>query len=165
MADIVLRAATPDDSESIAAIYDHHARTGVGTFDCVGPPAETWRRKMDSVTARQWPFLVAVSDDTILGFAYVAPFRDRAAYAPSCEDSIYVAADARGRGVGAALLERLVMQASARGLAQMIAVIGGPEAASVALHRRCGFSESGRLVSVGEKFGRPLDVVLMQRAL
>jgi phosphinothricin acetyltransferase len=165
MAEFTLRTATADDCDGIAAIYDHHARTGVGTFDLTGASSESWREKLASIDSRGWPFLVAEREGAILGFAYISSFRDRPAYAPCCEDSIYVAASAAGRGVGAALLGSLIDRARESGIRQMIAVIGGPEPASVALHRRCGFTESGRLVAVGEKFGRTLDVLLMQRSL
>lgn len=101
----------------------------------------------------------------MLAYAYATQFRDRPAYARTCEDSIYVAEDHRGRGIGRLLLAELLKQAQACGFEQMIAVIGGGEPASVALHSGLGFVESGRMRDVGFKFGRRLDTVYMQRSL
>jgi phosphinothricin acetyltransferase len=117
------------------------------------------------VIERGWPFLVAERDGAVAGYAYATLFRDRAAYAQTCEDSIYVADAARGGGVGSALLAGLVKAARVCGFQQMIAVIGGGEPASVALHAKSGFVHAGRLRNVGRKFGRLLDTVYMQRDL
>jgi len=98
----------------------------------------------------------------LVAYAYAARFRDRSAYAHTCEDSIYVAHDARGGGIGTALLSALIVAVRASGFQQMLAVIGGGEPASVALHGKCGFVHAGRMRNVGKKFGRLLDTVYMQ---
>lgn len=165
MAELTIRPARPEDARAIGAIYDWHVANGTATFDTAGPSAGEWATKIADVTARGWPFLVAERGDRVVGYCYAARFRDRAAYARTCENSIYVAHDQRGAGVGTRLLERLIAAARVSGFAQMIAVIGGGEPASVALHARLGFVHAGRLCHVGHKFGRWLDTVYMQRDL
>ena len=115
--------------------------------------------------ASGWPFLVARDAAGVLGYAYASQFRPRAAYAYACENSIYVHPDAIGRGIGQALLAALVTAATEAGFRQMVAVIGGGEPASIALHARAGFTHAGRLTGMGRKFGRWLDTVYMQRSL
>lgn len=118
--------------------------------------------KIATVTARNWPFLVVEHEGKLAGYAYASQFRDRPAYAGTCEDSIYIDHRYIGRGLGSALLARLVAAARKAGFEQMIAVIGGAEPASVALHARAGFVEAGRMRKVGRKFGRLLDTLYMQ---
>jgi phosphinothricin acetyltransferase len=160
-----IRAATPADAPAIAAIYAHHVRHGTATFDTDAPPLEYWTGRIEALAAQNWPFLVAEAEDEVAGYAYATQFRDRPAYARTCEDSIYVRAAWHGRGIGAALLEALCASAIDSGFYEMIAVIGGGEPASVALHAKAGFRHVGRLEKVGEKFGRLLDTVYMQRTL
>ena len=160
-----IRAAAPADAARIAAIYAHHVLHGTATFD-IDPPDEAYMAaKLADLTGKGCPILVAQADGAVVGYAYAAPFRDRAAYAGTCEDSIYIDPAYVGRGVGKALLAAVIEAARARGYVQMIAVIGGGEPASVALHRAHGFRDAGRLEAVGHKFGRWLDIVMMQRAL
>ncbi|WP_121118184.1 GNAT family N-acetyltransferase [Croceibacterium ferulae] len=165
MPDPIIRDAVPGDAAAIAAIYAHHVRHGTATFDIDPPAADAWAAKIAGIAGRNSPFIVAMMDGAVVGYAYAAQFRDRPAYAGTCENSIYVAADQVGRGLGAALLTALVAKAADAGFGQMIAVIGGAEPASVAVHARCGFVEAGRLRNVGRKFGRLLDTVYMQRDL
>ena len=160
-----IRSATPGDSAAIAEIYDHHARTGTATFDLEGPPASAWALKIADIVDRRWPFLVAEEGGQVVGYAYATQFRDRPAYRHTCESSIYVAAASTGQGVGTRLIEALKEAAAKSGLDQMIAVVGGGEPASIALHANCGFEERGRMRAVGFKFGRRLDTVYMQCAL
>ena len=160
-----VRPAAASDSAAIAAIYDHHVRNGTASFDSEGPPADEWARKIAALAERGWPFLVAERDGAVAGYAYVTQFRDRPAYAHSCEDSIYVAPAYEGQGVGKRLLAALLEEARAAGFEQVIAVIGGAEPASVALHSRLGFVERGRMKDVGVKFGRKLDTVYLQLSL
>ena len=162
---IVVRAAEPRDAAAIATIYAHHVRHGTATFDTEAPGTEWWADKIAAIRTRGWPFLAAEFDGGVCGYAYATQFRDRAAYAESCENSIYVAPDRLGIGVGTVLLEALLTSARDAGFRQMIAVVGGAEPASVALHVRCGFEHVGRLRNVGRKFGRLLDTVYLQRAL
>ena len=162
---LTIRSATPGDSVAIAAIYDHHARHGTATFDLEGPPASAWALKIAEIVDRGWPFLVAEEGRQVVGYAYATQFRDRPAYVHACESSIYVAADQVGQGIGSALLLALKDAAKSAGFDQMIAVVGGGEPASVALHTKCGFEERGRMRAVGLKFGRRLDTVYLQCAL
>jgi L-amino acid N-acyltransferase YncA len=157
--------AMPVHAADVAAIYAHHVRTGTASFDSDGPPVEAWRTKIADIRARGWPFAVAAEADHVIGYAYATQFRDRPAYAHTCENSIYVHPDAVGRGVGSALMTALIERASAAGFHQMIAVIGGGEPASIALHTKAGFRHAGRMEKVGMKFGRLLDTVYMQRGL
>ena len=115
--------------------------------------------------AKKSIFLVAQEGSELLGYAYATPFRDRPAYQYTCENSIYLHHEARGRGLGTALLGALIDQAQATGYRQMIAVVGGAEPASIALHTKLGFEQRGTMQSVGRKFGRWLDTVYMQRSL
>ena len=165
MADLTIRPARENDAQAVCDIYAWHVAHGTGTFDTAAPDAAAWAEKIAAISAQGWPFLVAVRGRTVLAYAYAARFRDRAAYARTCENSIYVASDLRGSGVGTALLGALVEAARDCGFEQMIAVIGGGEPASVALHTRLGFVHAGRLRNVGHKFGRSLDTVYMQHDL
>ena len=165
MADLSIRAAQSDDADAIAAIYAHHVAHGTATFDTEAPDAQFWRDKIAAVLVRGWPFLVAHGEGRVAAYAYATQFRDRAAYALTCENSIYVRNGEHGRGVGTTLLSALVGAAREAGFEQMIAVIGGGEPASVALHAKLGFDHAGRMRKVGTKFGRKLDTVYMQRDL
>ncbi|MFL0672520.1 MAG: GNAT family N-acetyltransferase [Erythrobacter sp.] len=162
---MAIRPARASDAQAIAAIYAWHVAHGTATFDTIAPDAAEWAEKITDFAARDFPFLVAEREGELAAYAYAARFRDRAAYAHTCEDSIYVAHAARGAGIGTALLAALITAAQESGFRQMIAVIGGGEPASVALHGKCGFVHAGRMRHVGFKFGRLLDTVYMQRDL
>ncbi|MFN7176861.1 MAG: GNAT family N-acetyltransferase [Thermaurantiacus sp.] len=162
----LVRAATGEDASAVAGIYAHHVLTGTGTFEITPPDTAEMDRRMARVLGNGWPWLVAERHGACVGFAYAAQYRDREAYARTCEGSVYVAGDAQGQGIGRALLQALLPAARAAGFLQMVAVIGDSgNLASLALHRALGFQEAGRLRDVGLKFGRTLDVVLMQRTL
>lgn len=165
MGEGAIRAATPHDAAAVQAIYAFHVAHGTATFDIEAPPVAFWRDKIAHAVAQNWPFLVAEHNGVVIGYAYATQFRDRAAYAHTCENSIYVAEDKRGQGIGRDLLAALVHSARDAQFEQMIAVIGGGEAASVALHERLGFLHAGRMRNVGFKFGRKLDTVYMQKDL
>ncbi|HEY5106526.1 MAG TPA: GNAT family N-acetyltransferase [Caulobacteraceae bacterium] len=161
-----LRQATNADAAAIADIYGHHVSRGFGAFEEVPPPPPEIARRIAAVTAFGLPHLVAIADGRILGFAYAGPFRPRAAYRFTVEDSVYVAPDAIGGGVGKALLGRIVELCEAVGLRQMVAAIGdSANAASIGLHRSLGFQQTGLARAVGFKHGRWVDVVWMQRTL
>lgn len=161
----VIRAAAVGDAAAIAAIYRHHVLHGTATFDTVPPEPAEMAAKIAAIGARGWPFLVAEANGAVAGYAYATRFRDREAYRFTCENSIYIADAWRGRRIGTALLHRLLDEAAAAGFGQMIAVAGGGEPASIALHAAAGFVEAGRMRAVGFKFGRWLDTVYMQRSL
>jgi L-amino acid N-acyltransferase YncA len=160
-----IRQARAADAAELAAIYAHHVLHGTASFDTEPPTAEAWVDKLEGIAARGWPFLVAEVNQYVAGYAYATQFRDRPAYASTCENSIYVAASLVRQGVGTILLSALIDAARACGFEQMIAVIGGAEPASVALHAKAGFAEAGRMRNVGRKFGRTLDTLYMQRDL
>ncbi len=164
MTGIVIRTAAIDDAPDVASIYAHYVLHGTATFDTDPPSEEHWRAKIADVLDRGWPFLVADSGRAVAGYAYATQFRDRAAYAHTCENSIYVRDGQMGRGIGARLLAQLIESAEAAGFGQMVAVISD-ESASVPLHARAGFRHAGRMHHVGLKFGRWIDTVYMQRTL
>jgi phosphinothricin acetyltransferase len=160
-----IRHAEPRDAVATAGIYAHHVAHGTASFD-TEPRSETeMAEKIAECAARGWPFLVAEAGGEVVGYAYATQFRDRPAYASTCENSIYIHPDHIGQGVGTLLLGALLEAATRAGFRQMIAVAGGAEPASAALHARLGFVEAGRMRSVGRKFGRWLDTLYMQKAL
>lgn len=161
----IIREAVLEDAAGVATIYAHHVLHGTATFDTDPPSTGEWRAKLSHILDHHWPFVVAEIDGQLVGYAYATQFRDRPAYAETCENSIYVSPDHLGVGVGGSLLQALLAKASACGFGQMIAVIGGAEPASVALHARHGFVEAGRMRNVGRKFGKLLDTFYMQRDL
>lgn len=163
--EVVLRRAEPRDARAVADIYAHHVLNGTASFDTVPRTAAETLERIETCHRKGWPFLVAEVGGVVVGYAYATQFRERPAYAYSCENSIYVAAGRRGQGIGRMLLNRLVEDATAFGFRQMIAVAGGGEPASVGLHLKCGFVEAGRMRAVGRKFGKWLDTVYLQRAL
>lgn len=162
---MIVRPAQPGDIAAIAAIYAHHVLHSTATFDEDPPDEAHWNERLALLSAKGWPFLVAERDGGCVGYAYAAQFRDRPAYVYACENSIYVRPGEEGRGVGTQLLGVLVAAAEASGFRQMIAVIGGAEPASAALHAKLGFVEVGRIHNVGYKFGRLLDTLYMQLSL
>jgi phosphinothricin acetyltransferase len=163
---MLIRAANDDDIDAIQAIYSHHVTHGLGTFETEPPGASEMRRRHGQITADGFPYLIAADAERVLGYAYANHFRTRAAYRNTVEDSIYIAPDALGRGLGKALLQALIDRCTAQGLRQMLAVIGDSgNAASIRLHRSCGFEHIGVMNAVGRKFDRWVDVVIMQRAL
>ena len=162
---LTVRPATEADVAAITDIYAAHVLQGTASFDTVPCTQEATRQRLQECLKRNWPFPVAVRDGEILGYSYATQFRDRPAYASTCENSIYAEANHCGEGIGRALLTRLLTDAETLGFRQMIAVIGGAEPASIAVHERLGFTHTGRMKSVGRKFGRWLDTVYMQKSL
>jgi L-amino acid N-acyltransferase YncA len=162
----LIRPSTAADLGAITAIYADAVRHGTGTFELDPPDEAEIAGRRDDVTAKGLPWLVAQDEQRVLGFAYANHFRPRRAYRFCLEDSIYLDADARGRGIGKLLLAELIGRCEARGARQMLAVIGdSANAGSIGIHAALGFAHTGLLKSAGWKFGRWLDVVLMQRAL
>ncbi len=161
-----LRPAALSDIPAITRIYAHAVDTGTASFELTPPDKAEMTRRMSTLLDGGFPYLVAEMDGAIAGYAYAGLYRERPAYRFTLEDSVYIAPDAQGRGIGSALLPALVEESAARGFRQMVAVIGDSEqAASIALHARAGFYYVGTFPHVGFKFGRWLDTVLMQRAL
>jgi len=166
MSDIAIRAAEPADIAAITRIYAHAVRCGTASFEIEPPDEAEMARRQRALIDGGFPSLVAEADGAVAGYAYAGPYRPRPAYRFSVENSVYVAPEAHRRGVGRALLDRLIAEAAARGFRQMIAVIGdSDQAASIALHRAAGFRLVGTIAAVGFKHGRWLDSVLMQLEL
>ena len=162
----VICPARPSDLDAIADIYAHYVTGTVATFDEVPPSLAEWRRRLDDLTERGLPFLVAKIGDVVVGYAYAGPWRPKPAYRHTLEDSVYLAPGWTGRGLGRALLESLLRGCEEAGARQVVAVIADTGSdASAALHSSLGFVHVGRLSGVGHKHGRWVDTVLMQRAL
>jgi phosphinothricin acetyltransferase len=165
-APLLVRPSTPADLEAVRDIYALAVTGGTGTFELQAPDLAEIARRRDDVLAKGLPWLVAEQHGRVLGYAYASLFRPRPAYRFSVEDSVYLHPQAQGRGVGRALLAELAARCQAAGARQMLAVIGdSANQGSIGLHRALGFERCGLLQAVGWKFGRWLDVVLMQRAL
>jgi phosphinothricin acetyltransferase len=163
---VKLRLAVAADFPAIQAIYAHHVLHGLASFEEEPPAVDEMRRRHDEVVSRGLPWLVADFAGTVAGYGYCAPYRARSAYRYALEDSVYVREDMTGKGVGGALLAELVRRCEALGYRQIVAVIGdSANAASINLHAAFGFLRVGTLRSVGFKFGRWADSVLMQRPL
>ncbi|HSI52592.1 MAG TPA: GNAT family N-acetyltransferase [Ramlibacter sp.] len=161
-----IRPSTDADLPAITAIYSHHVLHGTGTFETTPPSGADMAGRRADVLAKGLPWLVAEQDGKVLGYAYCQWFKPRPAYRFSAEDSIYLHPDAAGKGLGKLLLAELERQAVAQGVRKLIAVIGDSNnGGSVGVHRALGFTPVGVLKSCGWKFGKWLDVVLMEKAL
>lgn len=163
---MIIRPAEARDAQALADIYGHAVRTGLGTFETEPPDAAAMEARRVDVQGRGLPFLVAEADGRVLGYAYASPFRMRAGYRYTAEDSVYVAPDAAGRGVGKAVLAPVIAACEAAGVRQLVAVIGDSgNAASIGLHTSLGFEHAGVGRSLGYKHDRWVDIVWMQKAL
>jgi L-amino acid N-acyltransferase YncA len=164
--DIIVRPSRGDDIPAIAAIYGHHVRHGIASFEEVPPEAAEMARRRAELVAREFPYLVAEREGKVVGYCYAGPYRARIGYRFSVEDSIYLDPGEVGRGVGRLLLAEVIERSAALGYRQMVAVIGGSETLpSINLHKALGFTHVGVLSGIGFKFGRWVDSVLMQRPL
>jgi phosphinothricin acetyltransferase len=165
MGDVTIRPATAHDVAAITRIYRDAVLHGTASFE-IEPPDETeMARRQRTLLAGGFPYLVAEVNE-VIGYSYAGPYHTRPAYRWTVEDSVYVAPQAHRRGIGQALLARLIEEAEQRAFRQMIGIIGDSQhAASIELHRALGFREIGTLATVGFKHGRWLDIVIMQRPL
>ncbi len=165
--ELSIREAKPEDMVQIAEIYNYYVRNSVVTFDLNSLTQNDWLQKFDYIKSLQFPFIVAISPGgQLLGFAYVAPWRQKAAYRRTVENSIYLRPAAIGKRVGTKLMERLIADCKEAGVREIVAVISDKGAeASIALHETFGFKRQGHLGKVGFKFGRWLGTVLMQKSL
>jgi L-amino acid N-acyltransferase YncA len=166
MTHVLIRPSTPADLAAVTAIYGWNVCHGTGTFEVDPPDAADMARRRDDVLAKDLPWLVLEHDGVVRGYAYANQFRPRPAYRFCLEDSVYLAADATGRGFGRLLLAELLARCEAAGARQMLAVIGdSANAGSIGVHRALGFEHVGTIAAAGWKFDRWLDVVVMQRSV
>jgi len=163
---LLIRPAVIADLAPITAIYAEAVRNGTATFELVAPDLSEMTGRFDALIAQGYPYLAASIEGHVIGYAYAGPYRLRPAYRFTVENSLYLRSDIHRRGIGTSLLQALVAESAARGYRQMIAVIGdSANLASIGVHRRCGFDLIGAHPDVGFKFGRWIDIVLMQRSL
>jgi L-amino acid N-acyltransferase YncA len=161
-----IRPATEADLPIVTEIYEHAVRYGTATFELIPPDLAEMTRRFRALADGGFPYLVAVLDGSLAGYAYAGPYRPRPAYRFTVENSIYLKPAIHRRGVGLKLMQELLRQCEQRGYRQMIAVIGDTaNAGSIGVHTRCGFQMIGTHPNVGLKFGRWLDTVMMQLAL
>jgi L-amino acid N-acyltransferase YncA len=165
--ELAIRPAVPADLDAITEIYADAVRNGTASYELDPPTKAEMAARFETLAGGGFPYLVAEGSGSLLGYAYAGPFRPRPAYRFVVENSVYVAPDAKGRGIGRLLLERLIAESTRLGFRQMIAVIGDghPASASVKLHERLGFRHSGRLEGSGYKHGRWLDTTFMQLSM
>lgn len=163
---LALRSAVADDLPAIRALYAHEVDENVATYEYTAPDEAEMVRRWQAIVAQGYPYLVAEYDGRFAGYAYASSYRTREGYRWTVEDTVYVHPDFVGRGIGRALLGRLIDDCTALGLRQMVAVVGDvTNQASIALHERLGFRTVGVFSGLGRKHGRWLDTVQMQRAL
>ena len=163
---VPIRPASFADIPAITRIYAHAVEHGTASFELTPPDEPEMSRRMQAILDGKFPYFVAEIDGAVAGYAYASLYRTRLAYRFTVEDSVYVAPHIHRRGVGKALLMKLIESCTALGFRQMIAVIGdSDQAASIGVHRACGFEPAGNLKSIGWKFGRWLDTPLMQLTL
>jgi L-amino acid N-acyltransferase YncA len=162
-----VRPAVAADLPTVAAILEPYVTGTAVTFDEQAPDLPTWRQRLVDLDARGLPFLVAEVEGAVVGYAYAAPWRAKAAYRYTVEDTIYLAPAAQGRGVGSLLLASLLEACTRAGVRQVVAVVADDPAAagSLPLHRRFGFETAGVLRDVGVKHGRAVSTTLLQRTL
>jgi phosphinothricin acetyltransferase len=163
---ITVRPATAADIAAITTIYRPAVLHGTATFEIEPPDEAEMLRRFEAITGSGYPYFVAELDGRIMGYAYVNAYRTRPAYRFTVEDSIYIDPAAQGKGIGRVLLQRLIEASTAKGYRLMVAVIGDSKTyGSIAVHRNAGFTFCGTIHSVGYKFGRWLDSVIMQLPL
>lgn len=167
MPSVTIRPSVPSDIPAITAIYAHAVNHGTATYELEAPDEHEMAARREELVSRNYPYLTAESDGVVLGYAYAGPFRTRKAYRFTVEDSIYIAAEAQGQGIGKQLLKALIDECTRLGFRQFTAVIGdgSAQSASVKLHEALGLRHSGALTGSGFKFGRWLDTVFMQLEL
>jgi L-amino acid N-acyltransferase YncA len=163
---LIIRPSLPQDSAGLQAVYAPAVLSGTASFELEPPDIAEMARRRDHILALGYPYLVAEERGRIVGYAYAGPYHPRAAYRTTTENSIYIAPDQQGKGIGKALMAPLIEACENMGLRQMMAVIGdSTNHGSIRLHAHFGFAHIGTTRNVGYKLGRWLDVVFMQRPL
>ena len=166
VSDVIVRDTVEADFPAIQAIYAQEVLHGLASFEEVPPTIDDLKGRFAKIVKDGFPFLSAELDGRVVGYSYASSFRPRIAYRYSVENSVYVAADMQGNGIGRSLLSALIDRCEEGPWRQMIAVIGDTgNAGSIALHEKLGFHHCGTLHNTGFKLGRWVDTVLMQRAL
>lgn len=162
----IIRSSTDADIPAIADIYAHHVLNSTGTFETEAPSVLDMTNRRADVLVKGLPYLVAVDGGQVVGFAYGNWFKPRPAYRYSVEDSIYLAPDQHGKGLGRALLAELMARCEAVGIRKMMAIVGdSANAGSVGVHLALGFEQVGKIDACGWKFGAWRDIVIMQKTL
>lgn len=166
---LISRPCFQQDLRFVQLIYAHHVMTGTGSFELSPPSLDEMTERWTAIVDKGWPFVVASPPEDmsrVLAFAYATQYRDRAAYAKTFEVSVYAAPTSLRRGAGSVALAEVLTSLRADGVREALAFIGDSyNSASIGLHRKLGFQHVGTLKNVGEKFGKLLDVIVMQRAL
>jgi L-amino acid N-acyltransferase YncA len=167
MTAVGFRPANVADAEVLAEIYNHYISTSTVTFDLVPWSAVDMEHKIESVAALGMPFIVAERDGDVIGYAYLSTFREKAAFAATMENTLYLRESARGAGIGRLLLDELMRLGLASGVREVVAVISNTADAepSIRLHEKAGFVRVGEMYRVGRKFDEWIGVVLLQRTL
>lgn len=161
-----IRNAVVDDAEQICDIYNHYVLNSLVTFDLNPTDTQFWQKKIEHLNHKNLPFLVLFEEEKVIGFAYCAPFREKAAYDATVESTIYIHKDHLGKSHGKILFEELLREAKNADVKQVLAVISAEGAdASIRLTEQLGFTEKGRLSDVGYKFDKCLSIVIMQKSL
>ena len=163
----IIREAKMEDLREVAEIYNYYILNSVITFDVEEMKLDEWESKFDYLKGLKLPFIVAESPTgQILGFAYLGPWRQKAAYRRTAENTIYLKPSAKGKHIGTALMKELLVRGKKAGLREVVAVISdkGTEA-SLAMHKKFGFEEHGRLAKVGFKLGKWVGVIMLQKSL
>ena len=163
---MLIRDCAVEDIPAITAIYSEAVLNGTATFELDPPDEQEMAHRREKLIAGGYPYLIAEIDGEIVGYAYASQYRPRIGYRYTIENSVYVKVGKHGKGIGQALMNRLIAACEAQGFRQMVAVIGdSTNQASIRLHKRLGFTHIGTLRSLGRKHGKWLDTVLMQRSL
>ena len=158
-----IRAAVADDLPAITALYAREVDDHVATYEYDTPDQAEMTRRWQAIVAQGYPYIVAELDERFAGYAYASSYRSREGYRWTVEDTVYIVPELQGRGVGRALLQRLIDECTGLGFRQMVAVVGDvSNTASIALHERLGFRTAGVFAGLGRKHGRWLDTVQMQ---
>ena len=161
-----IRGAVVEDAEQICDIYNYYVLNSLVTFDLNPTDIEFWKQKINHLHIKKLPFLVLVEEGRVIGFAYCAPFREKAAYDATVESTIYIHKEHLGNRHGKVLFEELLHEAKKAEVKQVLAVISAEGAeASIRLTEQLGFTEKGRLSDVGYKFDKWLSIVIMQKSL
>lgn len=163
---ISIRDGSVADIDAVQSIYKREVLEAIATFEKIPPTLDEMLNRRAAILQHGLPYLVAEIGGKVVGYSYASEYRARSAYNKTVEDAIYINPDYHGRGIGRLLLETLITKCEAADFYQMIAIIGDSDnRGSIALHKKLGFRNVGTLKSVGFKFGRWVDSVIMQRQL